>query len=39
VLNNDSKVKVLLGFRNRVAFKAGLIIEDKIKAPEMIIPT
>jgi hypothetical protein len=29
----------LSGFKNRVAFRAGLIIDDKINEPEKIIPT
>ena len=34
----DSDVKLLSGFKKRIALIAGLIIEDNINAPEMTIP-
>ena len=37
-LNKDSDVNWLSGFNNRIALIAGLIIDDKIKEPEITIP-
>ena len=34
----DCDVKLLSGFKKRMAFNAGLIIADNIKAPEITIP-